>query len=102
MKYPRVPLIARAVFALIITSTAGLFAQLSPTVIDRSDNDATQKSNIVVLSPFDVAADKDNSYGALNSNSVTRFNVELDKLPVTADIFNQAFMDDVGASTVIM
>ena len=100
MKYPRVPLIARAVFALIITSTAGLFAQLSPTVIDRSDNDATQKSNIVVLSPFDVAADKDNSYGALNSNSVTRFNVELDKLPVTADIFNQAFMDDVGASTV--
>ncbi len=55
---------------------------------------------VVQLSPFEVVGDKDNSYGALNSNSITRFNAELDKLPVTADIFTQAFMDDVGTSSI--
>jgi outer membrane receptor protein involved in Fe transport len=56
--------------------------------------------SVVQLSPFEVVGDKDNSYGALNSNSVTRFNAELEKLPVTADIFTQAFMDDVGTSSI--
>jgi len=55
---------------------------------------------IVQLSPFEVAADKSNTYNALNSNSLTRFNTELDKLPVTADIYDQQFMTDVNATSV--
>jgi outer membrane receptor protein involved in Fe transport len=54
----------------------------------------------VLLSPFEVKADSDNSYGALNSNSITRFNTELTKLPVSADIMSETFMQDVGASSV--
>ena len=36
----------------------------------------------IQLNVFEVLADRDDSYGALNSNSVTRFNTELAKLPV--------------------
>jgi outer membrane receptor for monomeric catechols len=55
---------------------------------------------VVELNPFEVTAGKDNSYGALNSNSITSFRVELDKVPVSADVFSKAFMDDIGAMEV--
>jgi outer membrane receptor for ferric coprogen and ferric-rhodotorulic acid len=54
----------------------------------------------LTLTPFEVSADSDKSYGALNSNSITRFNTELDHMPVSADIFNEAFMKDVAAVSV--
>ena len=54
----------------------------------------------LVLNVFEVSADKDDSYGALNSNSVTRFNAELSKLPITADVYNEALMRDINASSV--
>ena len=58
---------------------------------------STPNDEILKLNPFEVQADSDKSYGALNSNSVTRFKVEL---PVSADIFNQAFLNDVGSTSV--
>ena len=86
------PMKSRNLFTLL----AGWLAASSAT-----DAQTTPLPSAVVrLSPFEVVGDKDNSYGALNSNSITRFDVELDKLPVSADIFTQAFMDDVGASSV--
>jgi outer membrane receptor protein involved in Fe transport len=57
-------------------------------------------SETVVLSPFEVRTDKDTSYGALNSNSVSAFNMELFKSPVAADIFTQQFMQDVAVTSV--
>jgi outer membrane receptor protein involved in Fe transport len=54
----------------------------------------------VRLTPFEVQTDSDKSYGALNSNSITRFNVELDRAPVSADIFTQAFMNDIATNSV--
>ena len=54
----------------------------------------------VQLSAFEVRAESDRSYGALNSNSITRFSTELDRMPVSADVFNEAFMRDVGAVSV--
>lgn len=53
----------------------------------------------IQLNPFEVQADSDKSYGALNSNSITQFNVELDKLPISADIFTQSFMGDTGLTS---
>ena len=44
----------------------------------------------VLLSPFEVLADSDTSYGALNSNAITRFNSELTTLPISADILPAA------------
>ncbi len=55
---------------------------------------------LIQLTPFEVQTDKDTSYGALNSNSVTRFNTELDKVPISDDIFTEQFMADVGATSL--
>lgn len=60
------------------------------------DNDG----KVIELSVFEVRRDRDNSYGALNSNSITRFSTEMEKIPVSADIFTESFMRDVGASSV--
>jgi len=69
---------------------------------DSASKEMTQAavSDVVSLNPFEVQADSSNSYNTLNSNSITRFNVELDKMPLSADIFDQAFMDDVGATGI--
>jgi outer membrane receptor protein involved in Fe transport len=54
----------------------------------------------VQLSAFEVVGDSDISYGALNSNSITRFNTELKSLPASADILTETFMRDVAATSV--
>ena len=54
----------------------------------------------VLLSPFEVKSEADNSYGALNSNSLTQFNTSLHTTPVSADIFTAEFMRDIGATSI--
>jgi hypothetical protein len=52
------------------------------------------------LAPFEVQADRDKSYGALNSNSITQFSASLDHLPISADIFTDTTMKDLGNPSV--
>jgi len=92
-----------AAFAIIAAALpASLAAQTPPPPVQVAPTPPTsaQLGSAVQLTPFEVVSDKDNSYGAVNSNAITRFNVELSKLPVSADIFTQAFMDDIGATSV--
>jgi outer membrane receptor protein involved in Fe transport len=97
------PLLAFAVAACACLS-AGAQPAPNPTTPASSPSAPvpaeSSPDQIVKLTPFDVRADRDNSYGAENSNAITRFNVELSKLPVSADIFTQAFMDDIAAVSV--
>ena len=60
------------------------------------------KSNedVLRMDPFEVVTSKDTSYGALNSNSITRFNTELYKTPVVADVFTQQFLQDTQVQSV--
>jgi outer membrane receptor protein involved in Fe transport len=53
----------------------------------------------VVLDPFEVRTASDTGFGEV-TNSLTQFNVDLNKLPATADILDQAFMDDVAVTTI--
>ena len=55
---------------------------------------------IVELSPFEVNARKDTGYGALQSNSLTAFSIDLAKMPATAQVFTSTFIDDVAASSI--
>jgi outer membrane receptor protein involved in Fe transport len=55
---------------------------------------------MVELSPFEVKAESDTSYGALNSNSITAFSTELKRMPVSADVFSETFMNDIGMDTI--
>jgi outer membrane receptor for ferric coprogen and ferric-rhodotorulic acid len=102
MKHPLLPELsvrARAARTLLI-ALAGLplvgAAQTAPTTRARP-GDADQT---VTLDPFQVSTNKDTSYGALNSNSVTKFNIALDKTPISADIFTEAFMQDTDSLSV--
>jgi outer membrane receptor protein involved in Fe transport len=58
------------------------------------------KDDVVALTPFTVEATSDKSYGALNSNSLTSFNAELGKLPISADVFTSTFMEDTNSTTL--
>lgn len=55
---------------------------------------------VVQLSPFTVTVDGNDSYTALNTNSVTRFRSELVKLPVSADVFTEKFIEDIAATSI--
>src|SRR5689334_17921943 len=94
----RFDLRASVVTALAIIS-ASATAQIAPAKRSASADSRTD-AETVALNAFEVTADSDKSYGALNSNSITAFNLPIDRLPVTADIFNQTFMDEVGAINV--
>src|SRR5581483_8829798 len=53
----------------------------------------------VVLDPFEVRTTDDTGFGSATT-SLTRFNVDLNKLPTTADIMDQKFIDETGVLTV--
>lgn len=69
----------------------------TPNPAGQAQSKATEEA--VQLNAFEVKADADNSYG-LQSNALTAFRLDLAKTPVTAQIFTQAFMDDIAATTI--
>src|SRR5215207_7655161 len=88
-------------------TVASLLATLSPLVVLAQTAPSVPPATApkppdqtILLNVFEVSADRDDSYGALNSNSITRFNTELAKLPISADIYNEAFMRDINATSV--
>ena len=88
------PLRPRLVLSSLIALSVPLIRAADETVV------ASDKSTTVTLDPFEVQATPDKSYGELNSNSITAFKTELDKMPVSADVFDQAFLNDTGLTTV--
>ncbi|MDO8539000.1 MAG: TonB-dependent receptor plug domain-containing protein [Opitutaceae bacterium] len=74
--------------------------QLDPGEMAAMQADQGQQSGVVLLNPFEVSTDKDTSYGAVNSNSISAFNMPLLKAPVAADIFTEQFMQDVATTSV--
>lgn len=74
-------------------------AQSSSAESDRSrDGEGAPSDELVELSPFIVEATPDDSYGAINSNSITSFKTELERLPMSADVITQAFMEDTDST----
>ncbi len=89
-------LLAGAARAADTPAPATAAAPAAPTDKKSSDSDV----DTVQLNAFEVRADADNSYGALESTSITRFRTDLTKLPITAEVFTDAFMRDVAATSV--
>lgn len=82
-----------------------LVAQVAPaapasTASSAPSSARTGQEAVFELNPFEVQADADNSYGALQSNSLTAFSVDLQKMPATAQVFTETFMRDVAATSV--
>lgn len=55
---------------------------------------------LIQLNPFEVRADPDHSYGALDSTAVTAFRLDLSKIPATTSVFTQTFMEDVAVTSI--
>ena len=92
------PRALRALFPLAALLAPGLRAQVAPAP---APTPVTRPAGgLVALNPFEVKAEADNSYGALNSNSLTQFNTALDRTPVSADIFTAEFMRDIAVTSV--
>ena len=70
------------------------------TSTPRSVSPDPARDTAIELSPFEVRTERDDSYGAVNSTSITSFNAELGKLPISADIMTKAFMDDMAQTTI--
>lgn len=89
---------------LVLALSASIFhatalAQTAPRATAPATTTPTEE-RAIALNPFEVRTDRDTSYGALNSNSISAFNMELFKAPVAADIFTEQFMEDVATTTV--
>jgi outer membrane receptor protein involved in Fe transport len=74
-------------------------------VLDPSEGAALQadrakQEELVQLNPFEVRATADTGYGALESNSLTAFRMDLEKMPATAQVFTKTFMDDIAATSI--
>ena len=85
-------------FGLFSAAVSTVYGQAAPGAAPVAAPPAT--GEVVELTAFEVAADRDDSYGALNSASITRFNVAMEDMPVSADIFTETFMRDVGATSI--
>ncbi len=85
--FPVVGLLCAAHFAV---------AQVVPAQKPMADPERT-----TVLQPFEVVADKSDTYEALNFSSLSGTNRPLEKLPVTAEIFNATMLADLGTSDIV-
>lgn len=81
--------------SVIALPAATLMAAPDATIPAQSSADAA-----VALDPFETSATSDKSYGELNSNSITAFKTALDHVPVSADVFDTALMDDTAMNSV--
>jgi outer membrane receptor protein involved in Fe transport len=96
MKYPTHLLRGPAVLAALLAMLPGsLFAQSVPTAPLAADKAATD--GVVKLAPFEVGGSASRGYETASTTSITGTNVSLDKLPLTAEIFNRTFFEDVAA-----
>lgn len=86
---------ALVLFADLAAQTVAPATSVVPPTAGSKQADA-----LIQLNPFEVKADADNSYGALNSNSITQFNTALNRVPVSADIFTEDFMRDISATSI--
>lgn len=55
---------------------------------------------VMQLSPFEVNSSQDRGYGALRSNSLTNFSMDLLKMPATAQVFTEDFINDTASTSI--
>jgi len=60
----------------------------------------TQARTAHELPPFQVIADPEDSYEALNTASLSGTNKSLERLPISAEVINQTLMSDLGTSDI--
>jgi outer membrane receptor protein involved in Fe transport len=96
---------ARALFVLLFVGAQAIAQTVAASRPANSapaagSTAAAANDDTIQLTAFEVKADSDTSYGALQSNSLTSFRIDLEKMPATAQVFTKTFMDDIAASSI--
>ena len=94
--------------ALLLGTTIALAAQSAPANAPAPQTAASPKKpqpvpttdETVTLNPFEVQSSRDNGYGALQSNSLSAFSMDVQKMPATAQIFTETFMKDTNSDLI--
>jgi outer membrane receptor protein involved in Fe transport len=91
-------------FAGVLTLSLGAFlaeaaAQTTAEPTVSSANQPADK-DVVQLSPFAVNSSQDQGYGALRSNALTNFSMDLQKMPATAQVFTEDFINDTASTSI--
>lgn len=97
---PRRRLVVSLLPAGLLALSTLVAQTVPPAPADARGEAKNDKEEVMELSPFTVTADGSDSYTALNTNSVTRFRTELAKLPVSADVFTEKFIEDIAAVSI--
>ena len=79
-----------------LAAGAGLDAQTATA--SSSGALSASADEVVQLTVFEVAADRDDSYGSTTSTSLTGTRKEMRRLPVSAEVMNRALIDDLGVT----
>ncbi len=82
--------------ALLVVSAGS--AQTAPTAATTSAS--AKETDPVVLSPFSVTSASDVGYAAGDSLAASRFNTRLMDSAATVSVFTEAFLKDLGATTL--
>lgn len=90
------PVFFRAVFACV----AALPALDARAQVTSSASSPAKETDPVVLSPFSVTSASDVGYVAGDSLAANRFNTRLMDSAATVSVFTEAFLKDLGASTL--
>ena len=80
-----------------LLAAAILFQPLSAqqASVDENNNEAKEKE-LVVLSPFEVNADKDTGYQATSTLAGTRLNTPIKDLAASISIYTKDFLNDLS------
>ena len=89
---------ALALVGLIVTAfpTSALVAQVVPP-----PPAAVSSPDRVMLEPFEVISDRGDTYEALNFSSLSGTNRSLDKLPITAEVYNSTLLADLAITDTV-
>ena len=79
------------ILAAIVTSLVSVSAQNAPTAA---------KEQAVQLTAFEVAADQNDTYEALNTSGVTGTNRSIRSLPMTMNVYTRTFIDELNATDI--
>lgn len=89
------PIRILSLFALATASALSpLFAQSVPLT---PSTDAPAKSDVVVLSPFEVSAGRDEGYAPSESLSGTKVRTQLRDIPMNIQVVTEQFIEDIDA-----
>lgn len=58
-------------------------------------------SDAVLLTPFTVTTEKDGGYEATNTNALTGTRTAIKNVPITMEVMNQQFFDDLGLTNTV-